>query len=153
MSWMPRSCVLLAIALMSLSCGGATGPVEVDTHNDRCAQCRMPVSNVRFAAQMVAPGEDPALFDDIGCLASYLQSHTRLSRDAVAYVADHRTGEWTPAANAVFTRNPALDTPMNSHVIAHASIQSRDADPAAGGGTDVSSRDLFPLGVPAGGAG
>jgi hypothetical protein len=53
-------------------------------------------------------------------------------------VADHRTGEWVDASRAVFTRTPAVQTPMASGLIAHADAASRDRDNAAAGGSDVS---------------
>jgi copper chaperone NosL len=102
----------------------------------------MTVSSVRFASQIVAPGEEPVFFDDLGCFSRYLKAHPTLPAGAVAYVADHRTSEWVRAAQAVFTRVPALQTPMNSHLIAHATETSRDADPAAKGGEHVPRTDV-----------
>jgi len=66
----------------------------------------------------------------------------------MAYVADHRTSEWVPAAAAIFTSVAGLDTPMGSHVIAHASPSSRDADAAARAGTDIPPASLFPTRIP-----
>jgi copper chaperone NosL len=98
----------------------------------------MTVSDGRFAAQVVSPGEEPLFFDDIGCLEAYLTRTARLPGGAVAYVADHRTRSWVLASAAVFTRVDDLETPMNSHLIAHADASSRDADPAATGGRAAS---------------
>jgi copper chaperone NosL len=145
----PAAACALAVSLFSCA-GGPPRPATLDTHNDACAACRMAVSNPRFAAQVVAPGEEPIFFDDIGCLADYLRQHGPQPARAIAYVADHRTSEWVAAAAAIFTRVAGLDTPMGSHVIAHASPSSRDADTAARGGTDVSPAALFPTPIPDG---
>lgn len=147
-----RVAPLASLALALAACSrGAVQPAAVDTRNDTCASCRMAISDVRFAAQLVAPGEEPKLFDDIGCLRDYLARTARPPRGAVAFVADHRTREWTRAASAVLTRQDSLETPMASHLIAHASAASRDADPAAAGGTPVSAREVFgPEGPPDG---
>jgi hypothetical protein len=68
-------------------------------------------------------------------------------------VADHQTRAWVRADGAVYTRIPGLATPMGSHLTAHASVASRDADPAVRGGTQVAPAELFgPGGAPAGGA-
>jgi copper chaperone NosL len=134
-------CVLTTVAL---SCGGGPpAPATLDTRNDACAACRMAVSSARFASQVVAPGEEPRFFDDLGCLAAYLHEHPAQPAGAVAYVADHRTAAWVPAADAIFTKVPALETPMGSHVVAHASAASRDADEAARGGTPVDAAEFF----------
>ncbi len=111
----------------------------------------MAVSDARFAAQLAAPGEEARFFDDVGCLRDYLRKRPRLPAGTVAFVADHRTREWVRAGLAVLTRRDSLETPMASHLIAHASLASRDADPAAAGGTPVSSGEIFgPAGPPDG---
>jgi copper chaperone NosL len=127
-------------------------PAELDTRNDACAHCRMMVSNRRFAAQLVGPTEEPMFFDDIGCLRAHLGEADALPRGAVAYVADHRTGEWVRAAAAVYTRDLKLETPMASHVIAHSDAVSREKDPAARQGTLSTPRDLFGAAGPPDGA-
>jgi hypothetical protein len=43
----------------------------------------------------------------------------------------------------VYTRVPALTTPMSSHVVAHADVASRDQDPDARTGVAVSVSELF----------
>ena len=146
-----RAAALLSVALLAGACSpGPPGPAALDTRNDACAECRMAVSNRRFASQIVAPGEEPRMFDDLGCLAAYLRSHQRLPPMAAVYVADHSNGEWTPASSAVFTRVDGLATPMDSHVLAHASPASRDADVVARGGKAVTAREYFGGALPDG---
>ena len=103
-----------------------------------------------LAAQIVAPGEAPAIFDDIGCMVDHLSRNMRQPQGAMAYVADHQTGEWVPAVTALYTRNLQVPTPASSHLIAHASIATQEADPAVKGGARVSVRDLSPLDLPDG---
>jgi copper chaperone NosL len=134
----------LALMLLAVACGpGRLEPAPLDTANDTCAECRMTVSASRFASQIVAPGEEPRFFDDLGCLAAHLHDRDALPASIAVYVADHRTREWTPADAAVYTRVTSLETPMGSHVIAHASAASRDADPAARGEEAVDARSFF----------
>jgi copper chaperone NosL len=112
----------------------------------------MAVSDARFASQLVAPGELPRFFDDLGCLTTFLKAG-RAPAGAVAFVADHRTGGWVRADSAIYTRVPGLETPMGSRLMAHADPASRDQDQGAGGGTPVSAVELFgPGGPPAGSA-
>lgn len=104
---------------------------------DLCAHCRMAIVSQTTAAQIAAPGEEPVLFDEIGCLRDYLAA-TPLAQGAVVYVADHRTRAWVDARLAVFTRT-AVSTPMGSGLLAHAGAASRDADPATQGGQTVTA--------------
>jgi hypothetical protein len=99
----------------------------------------MSVSDPKVAGQIAAPGEEPLVYDDIGCLASAIAGGKTAEH---AYVADHRTGAWVRTADAVFTEVPSLQTPMGSHLVAHASEASRGADAAAASGTRTSFADI-----------
>jgi copper chaperone NosL len=140
---------LLLVAVLACT-RSPPGPAPLDTRNEACAQCRMLVSDGHLASQLVTPGEEPLFFDDLGCLARYLAQHSP-RRAAVAYVADHRTLAWVRASKAVYTLQPSLSTPMNSHLLAHRDEASRDADPASAGGRSLSTQDVLgPSGPPEG---
>ncbi|ACG72696.1 conserved hypothetical protein [Anaeromyxobacter sp. K] len=139
-----RLAALVVAAACAAGCQrGTPAPARLDPRNDACAHCRMMVSDPPFAAQLVAPGEEPRFFDDLGCLRDYLREHPRLPRGAVAYVADHRTSAWVRAEAATVSRVPGLRTPMGSELIAHADAASRDADPAARGAVPVPAAELL----------
>lgn len=141
-------------ARLLLACGALAGiagcgagdsmrPATLDTRNDACAHCRMSVSSVRTAAQIVAPGEEPRFFDDLSCLSSWLGAGHVLPSGARIFVADHRTSSWVLADLAVFTRVPGLETPMGSGIVAHESEASRDQDDAVRGGSPVPRREVL----------
>jgi len=134
----------LSIVLLAACGGGTQGPAPLDTKNEACAWCRMSVSDLRFAAQLTAPGHEPKFFDDAGCLRDWLKA-PREEAPWTAWVTDHETKEWVKAKDALFTRNPSVQTPMNSGLVAHASAASRDADPAAKGGTAVPAAEVIGL--------
>jgi copper chaperone NosL len=136
------STALAAIALAAACRAAAPAPVPVDTRNDQCRHCQMMVSSRLFASEIVAPGEEPLFFDDLGCLAAWLQEKP-LATGAVIYVADHRTGDWVPATRAVFSRVPNVETPMGSRIVAHADEMSRSQDQAASGGTVLSREEAL----------
>jgi copper chaperone NosL len=129
---------IAAVLLAALGCSSSSKPIDVRA-GDTCAHCRMAVSNARFAGQIAAPGEEPLFFDDIGCLVKALGGKP-LDH---AYVSDHRTREWIPAKTALYTRVPALETPMGSHIIAHANERSRRADADATGGKPMTADEVF----------
>jgi hypothetical protein len=82
------------------------------------------------------------MFDDIGCLRDYLASRD-VAPDAALFVADHRTGAWVPATEAVYTRSEAFRTPMGGGILAHADHGSRKLDPATEGGEAVSAGEVL----------
>lgn len=142
--------VLLASMLALAGCGSAP-PATVDARGDACAFCRMAVSAAGVAAQLVAPGEDPRFFDDIGCLASFLKEHPEQPAGATAYVVDHRTRGWVRADAALYTRVPDLETPMGSHLVAHADERSRQDDAVSARGSAAAHADVFGARTPPGG--
>ena len=137
---MSRAFIIIAVAGV-VACSGPQGPADLDTAHDACASCRMVVSDRHLASQVVASGEEPRFFDDLGCLREYLATHGTPS--GTVFVADHRTGAWTAPATAVFSRLPQPTTPMASGFIAHMDSASRDADAAAVNSQLVSLNDVF----------
>jgi copper chaperone NosL len=134
--------LFIPVCLFSIGCvSTAPAPAKVRVGEDACAHCRMTLVSVRTAAQIVAPGEEAVIFDELGCLRDYLAGHARPD-GARIYVADHRTGAWLEAASATFTHT-SITTPMASGLIAHADAASRDADPDAHGGTPVAAASIL----------
>jgi copper chaperone NosL len=127
--------LLLACLVLSACADGASGPIELRLGEDACAYCRMTIVSQRTAAQIVAPGAEPLIFDELGCLRDYLGGHA-VEAGTQVFVADHVSGAWIDARQATFTRTEAT-TPMSSGLIAHANRESRDADPAAAHGVPV----------------
>jgi len=132
------------VAAIVAGCGGAGGPQPVAVGQEACAFCRMTISQPDFASQIVAPGELPRFFDDLGCLHQFLAATPRGTEPAEIYVTDRRTKEWVRAESAVFSRVDALATPMGSHLVAHATLVSRDADPEAAAGMPVALSEVVP---------
>jgi copper chaperone NosL len=133
----------VGVLLLCACAGGPPEPAELDTANDACANCRMSVSDRRFASQIVAPGAEPQFFDDLACLKAHLARTSGARKDAVVYVADHRTREWVDARLAVFARRPDLTTPMASGLMAHRDSSSAREDPEARDSVPVPAGDIL----------
>ena len=142
-----RLAAAFSFVLLAACDGGADGPAPLDTKNDACAWCRMSVSDLRFAAQLTAPGHEPKFFDDAGCLRDWLKA-PREEAPWTAWVTDHRTKEWVKATDALFTRNPSVQTPMNSGLVAWSGAASRDQDPTGKGGAPIPFTEVIGPFVP-----
>ena len=130
-----------ACLVMTACAPGPPGPSTIRLGEDACANCRMTIVGLETAAQIVSPGAEPIMFDEIGCLRDYLADHP-LAADATVFVADHRSGQWIDARSAVFTKTTTR-TPMSSGLLAHADVASRDADPSARDGQLVAAADVL----------
>lgn len=123
----------LAIVLMVACAGSPPRPVTIDVHHDVCAHCRMVISTPTTAAQLLIPGEEPVLFDDLACLREFA-GLAPVPADALVFVADHLSGDWLRLEDAIVSEIPGLQTPMGGGLVAHRSTADRDRDPAARGG-------------------
>src|SRR5690349_12111839 len=94
--------VALVLVLATGCASTSLTPVAIRLREDSCAHCRMALVSIKTAAQIVAPHEEPLIFDEIGCLRDYLGAHPTAA-GARIFVADHRTLEWIDASTAVFT--------------------------------------------------
>jgi copper chaperone NosL len=99
----------------------------------------MVISDARTAGQVVSRDGGPLFFDDLGCMRTWIdRERSRLGADTAVYVADHRTGAWVPAAQAVFVSSSRVETPMGSGLLAYADKASLAADAAAAPFIEVS---------------
>ena len=137
-----RSLLTASLAAALVACGGGPPAPAALMPGVACSYCRMVVSDPRLAGQIAAAGEEPRFFDDVGCLAEYLGHHP-LTNDGAVYVADHVSGVWIPADGAVYSRTNAIDTPMGSHIVAHANEASRAADASVRNAARLSAEDVF----------
>lgn len=140
-----KAVLFVVVAVLLQACSSSVpGPAQVDTRNDMCAHCRMPVSDARLAGQIVAPGEEPRFFDDLGCLRDYLAAHADLPAQSRVFVADYANGGWLPAGSAVYRRVAEIETPMGSHMIAFATADASNAVPSDA--PRLSASDVFGAG-------
>lgn len=100
------------LTMLLAGCGEASYlPVSIDEAVDVCAECNMSVQDNSFAAQLVNQGGEVLKFDDIGCLAQYLNG--RDSESGKAYVRDFPSLEWVTLEESHFIHSTELTTPMN----------------------------------------
>jgi copper chaperone NosL len=138
-----RRALAVAASLMTLAAcrGGDVTPVAIEI-GASCASCRMTIADAHLAAEIVAPGEDPRIYDDIGCLLDDLRKRGAPER-ARTFVVDYRTGALVPANQAIYTRLETIETPMASHLIAHADDGSRSADSRVQAGRRQTAQEIF----------
>lgn len=109
-----------ALAMILLLAGCSSGqlrPVEIRWNEEICSYCRMAVSEREFACQWAEQSGARFAFDDIGCLATWLQQRSP-ENTGVAFVNDFNSGTWLPANEAIYLRSSELKTPMGSGLAA-----------------------------------
>lgn len=116
--------LLLILTLVAACAAGDLQPARPDA-SAACAACRMMVTDLRFAGQLVARGEEPRFFDDIGCMRKHLAAH-RAEAGWRGFVTDYRTRAWTPIESARIWKCESIETPMASHLVAAADQPAGD---------------------------
>lgn len=105
---------LIALSLLVAGCLCST-PKARDPHwqRDVCSQCRMAVSEIPYATQLVGPGMAWRHYDDLGCALKDLLDKSELAGGElfVHVRAEDGAWRWVPAADVRYAEG--LTTPMN----------------------------------------
>jgi copper chaperone NosL len=114
---------LFTLAAIGQGCRpGPAVPEPIRPAEDTCASCRMQVSQLRYAAEIVTPDGEALKFDDVGCFRAYRTAHPEL-RDAPAWVVDSETGGWLKARSAAYLLDAPDRTPMGFGIVAFSSAE------------------------------
>lgn len=107
------------VALLVAGCG-EPGPRELALDRDACAHCHMIVSDARFGGELVTRHGRVLVFDDAGCLATFVREEPeQAARAHSLWVVDFlEPGGLLPADSAVYLETDRLRTPMNFQLLA-----------------------------------
>lgn len=130
------SIVAAVIAALTLNACAGAGPRAV-VPDDQCGYCRMEVSDVRFATQVVTRTGKTHVFDSVECLAGYLRANPDDTERTVWVANVEDPSQWVAAEDAGYLMGSDLRGPMG-HVVAFASPEAARAQHAALGGRTVS---------------
>ena len=124
---------LVAFALLSTACSAkAVGPPQIVVDRTACSHCSMFVSEPIYAAAYQAGGNDPRVFDDIGCMLDALRRET--ASPIVIWLQDAGGAGWIAADQASVVASAQLRTPMNGGLLAYADAAAAEQAAAANGG-------------------
>ncbi len=111
---------LFLMSVITLGCAGPSvqldKPPDIRYGEDMCDQCRMIISEARFAAAYVTSSGEVRRFDDIGGMLRFRAEHNE--DVAVYWVHDYETEEWLKADQAYFVVSDGVQTPMGFGIVA-----------------------------------
>jgi len=117
-----------AVALLLLAgniSGCDAGPRPIRYGQDECSDCGMIISDRRFGAEIITRKGKVFKFDDVGCLASFIERGA-IPRDAVktSLVTDFNSAnKFIALDQAVFLKSDRLKSPMRSDCAAFATTE------------------------------
>ena len=127
---------IVVFALTATACSArAMGPPEIVVDRTSCSHCGMFVSEPVYASAYQAPGNDPRVFDDIGCMLEALRRET--ASPITVWLQDAAGAGWIDADQAIVVSAPRLRTPMSGGWLAYADAATAEKAAVAHEGTIV----------------
>jgi copper chaperone NosL len=118
--------VLVALALFLAACQEPPAKPADIREQDSCARCRMPISDVRYAAELIDKAGAPHKFDEIGCLVNYIKLKHPKRDFRATFVMDYDKKQWLKSEDAVFVHSEQIRTPMSGGFVAFADKSRAD---------------------------
>ncbi len=138
-----RRFILYSAAATLLACG-PRAPRSIALGSEPCAHCHMTITDPRFTAEAITATGRAVVFDDVGCLSSWMAGNSAPVASAwVTSFVDRRS--WLDATTAVYLHSDSLRTPMASGLAALRPGREADSVRAATGGTLLSWSDVLAL--------
>lgn len=91
-------------------------PVDI-FEGDACNNCKMAISEKRYASEFLDREGQAYKFDDIQCMLQYVKKHGGASPSAY-FVTDFASLSWISANKAILVRSSSFKTPMNGNLAA-----------------------------------
>lgn len=110
-----KTTLIFLLSFLVLSCSKEIKPEEIEPH-DICYLCKMAISQLEFATEIVTPDGEVYKFDDIGCMIEF-EKMNKLPEGSVMFVRDFYTKEWVKIEDALFVKSEKIQTPMNYFIV------------------------------------
>lgn len=112
--------IILCLFLASCS----SGPRPIQMGKDNCTFCKMTITDLRFASELVTDKGKIFVFDDINCIHSYISAEALEPDRYTLYFIDFTSEELIKQDVAHYLRSEELRSPMGSNI---AVFQSEDS--------------------------
>jgi len=111
----PKVAIFSIIVLFLVSCN--TNPEPFEPGKDNCYACKMAISDTRFGAELITKKGKIYKFDDLHCLAGFLQSKVVEDKDIAQTLTINfdKPNSFLDVNKAVFLRGEGVKSPMGSN--------------------------------------
>src|SRR5438045_3356686 len=100
--------LLICPLLLAVGCGNRSPqPVEIGAI-DMCAQCKMAISEKRYAAEMADVDGNVIKFDNIDCMLRYVSVRGLKDKAAAWFVMDSDGKQWLDARQAFLVKAASI---------------------------------------------
>ncbi|SFJ03164.1 copper chaperone NosL [Kaistella treverensis] len=110
---------LIVAGMLSLAACAEKGPQEITIGKDQCDNCKMTISEPKYATQLLTEKGRVYKFDDIACLRDYEATNPENTGSATVYVADFPSGKFVESSTATFIKGGQIKSPMGGNTQAY----------------------------------
>ena len=110
---------LIVAGMLSLAACAEKGPQEITIGKDQCDNCKMTISEPKYATQLLTEKGRVYKFDDIACLRDYEATNPENTGNATVYVADFPSGKFVESSTATFIKGGQIISPMGGNTQAY----------------------------------
>jgi copper chaperone NosL len=136
---------LVAFALFMAACQEPPAKPADIREQDACARCKMPISDVRYAAELIDKAGALRKYDEIGCFVNDVKLKFPKRNFRASFVMDYDKKQWLKAEDAFFVRSEQIRTPMSGGIVAFSEKNRADAVASQFQGQVLKYEDLFTL--------
>lgn len=127
--------VIPAFAVIAMLSCQKSGPKDIALGKDQCDNCRMTISELGYATELITEKGRAYKFDDIMCMNMYENSNPDKAKNAKLFVIDYPTGKFLEKAKATLIKGGSIKSPMGGNTQAY---QNRAAAEKAAAATGAS---------------
>jgi len=109
----------LMLFVLPVLSGCTPSPKQLTAGVDRCTHCMMPVSDLRFGAEIVYKTGKVLAFDAVECMGSYMEEHEVTQAEDIhsLWVIDfNEPGRLIPVEDALFLHSQNINSPMGMNL-------------------------------------
>ncbi len=107
--------LVLASSMVFLAACSKTGPQEISVGKDQCDNCKMTISEPKYATQLITEKGRLYKFDDINCMNDYVVSNSETTGHAKTYVADFPSGKFIESSTSTLIKGGDIKSPMGGN--------------------------------------
>ena len=104
------------MGMLTLVACSETGPQEIKVGKDQCENCKMTITDQKYATQLITEKGRNYKFDDISCMVDYESSNAETIGKAKTYVVDFPSGAFIETNTATFIKGGNIKSPMGGNM-------------------------------------
>jgi len=120
-----QTATALTMLLLLAACK-PDGPVASQLNTDQCEYCKMSVSDPNFGAEVITKKGRVYKFDDLSCLAGYVNENPEIAIGKYYVHAYGKDNELIDATSAHFVEGGSIHSPMNGNFAAFETLSEAE---------------------------